>query len=178
MWLQGLEGEGWRVEAERDGSWRWGCPGSLGPGNDEPGGVGEEPRCSAWLMRRASYLQPSPPLFTFNLLLFCFLLHYSFGFFLCIRAILFPALFLTISQFWMCFQFCLCAELGCTNSCTCCINILYCITQVCAVGPDAGSSSSFIIVIQESSPFTNFFPKDKGFRFLYKAVACLLVDVL
>lgn len=34
-----------------------GCAGSQGPGDDEPGGVGEEPRCSAWLMRKARELQ-------------------------------------------------------------------------------------------------------------------------
>lgn len=49
-------GKGWRDEAERDGSWKWGCAGSHGSGDDEPGGVGEQPRCSAWLMRKASKL--------------------------------------------------------------------------------------------------------------------------
>lgn len=48
---------------------------------------------------------------TFHLLLFCFvfLFHYSFDFLLCLGAVSFPALFFTISQSLMCFQFCLCA---------------------------------------------------------------------
>lgn len=50
---------GWG-KAERDGSWRWGCAGSSGPGDDELGGVGEEPGCSAWLMRETK-LQPFLP---------------------------------------------------------------------------------------------------------------------
>lgn len=39
-----------------------GYAGSQGPGDDELGGVGDEPRCSAWLMRKASKLRcPTPP---------------------------------------------------------------------------------------------------------------------
>lgn len=53
--------EGWRDKAERDGSWRWGFAGSEGPGNDELGGVGEEPRCSACLMRKTRKLQSFLP---------------------------------------------------------------------------------------------------------------------
>lgn len=47
--------------------------GSQGPGDDELGGVGDEPRCSAWLMRKTSKLRcptppsPSPLLFSFIL---------------------------------------------------------------------------------------------------------------
>lgn len=54
------------MRQRRDGSWRWGCAGSQGPGDDEPGGVGEEPRCSAWLMRKTSSLQPSLPFVSFQ----------------------------------------------------------------------------------------------------------------
>lgn len=47
-------GRGGRDEAKRNGWWRWGFAGSQGPGDDEPGGAGEEPKCYAWLMRSAS----------------------------------------------------------------------------------------------------------------------------
>lgn len=61
---KGREGS-WEWKDETGGmeSWRWGCAGSQGPGNDEPGGVGEEPRCSAWLMRLTSWIQCSLPFF-------------------------------------------------------------------------------------------------------------------
>lgn len=50
------------------GSLRWGCAGSQGPGNDEPGGVGDEPRCSAWLMREKLASFSLPSYFHFNFL--------------------------------------------------------------------------------------------------------------
>lgn len=53
----GREGrEGLERCGRRDGSWRWGCAGSQGPGDDEPGGAGEEPRCSAWLMSKTIWI--------------------------------------------------------------------------------------------------------------------------
>lgn len=62
----GSEGrEGLGRCGSRDGSCRWGCAGSHGPGDDEPGGVGEEPRCSAWLMREAAHTLLSFFLFLF-----------------------------------------------------------------------------------------------------------------
>lgn len=39
----------------------WGCAGSQGPGDDELGGVGDEPRCCAWIMREASSRFPPSP---------------------------------------------------------------------------------------------------------------------
>lgn len=64
---------GWQDKAERDGSQRWGCAGSHGPGDDKLGGVGEEPRCSAWLISEASKLQtPHPHLCVFNVILLFF----------------------------------------------------------------------------------------------------------
>lgn len=69
--MEGYCREGWlMVVVVMEGG---GYAGSQGPGDDELGGVGDEPRCSAWLMRKASKLQcptpppPSPLLFSFIL---------------------------------------------------------------------------------------------------------------
>lgn len=58
---EGLEDEAGGME-----SWRLGRAGSQGPGDDELGGVGDEPRCSAWLMRKASWNQCTLPFFVFG----------------------------------------------------------------------------------------------------------------
>lgn len=52
----GGAGEGWGCAGEG-----WGCAGSQGPGDDELGGVGDEPRCCAWIMRETSSRFPPSP---------------------------------------------------------------------------------------------------------------------
>lgn len=84
-------GKGWRDEAERDGSWKWGCAGSHGSGDDEPGGVGEQPRCKQALT--------IPPFYCFHVSTFCLLTFFLSLLFLLFSVIIFHLSYLQVQFF-------------------------------------------------------------------------------